>query len=180
LQFAKDVQEGKAKTRAERSTIKIFTQPLELDEAGNTGTEGMYLGARTSERYLRIYNQHGFTRFELECKDNVANDYLYSLVYLPDKYNDLIMGFCMDFIELDTDYWREFTRGYKRIKYAPKAYKDQTLEGFRLFLLKQCAIIFSIVHDIYGHSIVTELLERGRQTRKDNPKYSAICHRYDI
>ena len=180
LQIAEDIKQGKARTKADISTLKIFEQPLEKNEKGDIGTQGLYLGSRTSNRYLRIYDQHGFTRFELECKEDYADAYFNSLIYYEDKFEDLIMGYCMDFIEMDTDYWREFTQGYERIKYSPNIYKDKTIEGFRKFLVKQCAIVFSIIYDIEGPEIIIDLLFRGRNARKGNSKYSAICHRYGI
>lgn len=180
LQMAEDIKAGKAKTRADLSTIKIFEQPLERDDLGNMGTQGFYLGSRTSDRYLRIYDQHGFTRFELECKEDYANAYFNTLLILEDKFQDLIMGYAMDFIEMDADYWREFTQGYKRMKYSPTIYKDKTVERFRQFLIQQCAIIFSIIYDIEGQKIINDLLLRGRGARKGNSKYSAICHKYGL
>jgi len=180
LQIAEDIKQGKARTKADLSTIKIFEQPLEKNDKGDIGTQGLYLGSRTSDRYLRIYDQHGFTRFELECKEEYANAYFNSLIILEDKFQDLIMGYSMDFIEIDADYWKEFTQGYKRIKYSPNIYKDKTIEGFRKFLIQQCSIIFSIIYDIEGQKIINDLLLRGRMARKGNSKYSAICHRYGI
>jgi len=180
LQIAEDIKQGKARTRANLETIKIFEQPLERNERGEIGTQGLYLGSRTSDRYLRIYDLHGFTRFELECKEGYADAYFNSLIFLEDKFEDLIMGYCMDFIELRTDYWRQFTQGYKRAKYSPNTYKDRTIYTFRKFLIKQCAIIFSIIYDIQGENIIDDLLLRGRKARKANAKYAGICHKYGL
>lgn len=72
------------RTKTHRETVAFFEKPFEIDENQRIGTTGVTFGSRESERYLRCYTKHGYTRLEVEYKDwragNVACDFFIDCV----------------------------------------------------------------------------------------------------
>jgi hypothetical protein len=179
--IAKDIELGRAETRAERGTLKRFDQPLEPDELGKLGTQGMTLGSRESDRFLRIYDKHGFTRFELECKGSMADAYFYLLQGETEKgFSDLAMGLIQDYIRIDADYWREFTEGYERAYMKIQEYKDPTLEGIEKYLYVQVSKSLALLYAIKGEAWLTDLLKYGLDRLETDNKYSMLIHAYGL
>lgn len=60
----------------------------ESNAEGETGTT-CNVGSRASERYLRVYDYRGFTRYELEFKDGQADTLAVALVAMRDDHSAL-------------------------------------------------------------------------------------------
>lgn len=66
------------------------------------GSTGMYIGSRQSDRFMRIYDRHGFTRMELEVKGDQASAVLKVLVAMrADEVEStaFVVGTVRQFIE---------------------------------------------------------------------------------
>lgn len=169
-----------AETRAHKETLKFYNQPNEIKEDGESGTTGLYLGSRTSERYLRIYDKHGFTRLEIECKEDTANGYFYLLSDDENDFSRLANGLTQDFIRIDTDCWREFTNGYERAYMKTHEYYDPTLDNLKKYFLTQALIPVSILYEILGEKWLKENLQKGIERARENKKYYSIIHAYGL
>lgn len=180
LQAAKSIEQGKAKTRAHRDTLKTFSQPLEKDDLGNLGTEGMYLGSRTSEKLIRIYNKHGFTRLELQANGDAATAYFYLLYKDQADFIELAFGIILDFIDIDEDYWREFKTDYERAYMITHEYTDPTLDKLKKYLIETAAIPLGIIFEIEGEKFIRELAKTGLEKAKTKAKYYPLLHAYGI
>jgi len=67
------LQGGEARALSCRETWRWDTRPHQLAENGRVGCSSATLGSRSSDRYLRVYDLHGPTRVELECKGRWAD-----------------------------------------------------------------------------------------------------------
>jgi hypothetical protein len=173
------IKEGRANSRAKRDTLKRYEQPLELDDMGNLGTEGIYLGSRTSEKFLRIYNKHGFTRLELETKKDTALLYFNLLQDAGEEFCNLAMGLIMDFITVDADFWKEFTDGYERAYMKTTEYRDLSLEGLESSV-EQWGQAIAILIEIKGLDWFLRAIESQKKAALENPKYISLLHRYGL
>jgi DNA relaxase NicK len=180
LQVYDAIEEGKAETRTTRALLKKYEQPFETREDGKIGTEGMTLGSRKSERFLRIYNLHGFTRFELECKGDTANIYFSTLINNTANFNSMTIGLFQDFIRIDAEFWREFTKDYERAYMKLTKYQDPTEERLERYLFKQAAAPIGILYMIKGEKWIKLLAERGLEQARKNRKYYALLHAYGL
>jgi hypothetical protein len=174
------VFQGKLRTKCDLSTIKIYDQPFEQKETGEIGTQGLYIGSRKSERFVRIYDAHGFTRLELECKGDTANYYFYSLMASNGNFCDLAMGYIIDFMAIDEDYWIDFVKGYKRIMKPKDKPRDVTLESMLEVAIKQYAPTIGILRAIKGDNWLKSFCDRGLERAKNDPKYNLLVHRYGL
>jgi hypothetical protein len=177
---ALEIQEGRIRTKADRQTLKIFSQPLELDELGATGTEGMYFGSRQSERFIRIYDAHGFTRLELECKGDTANYYFLNLITSSGEFCNLIMGYVLDYVDFDANFWKIFTQGYARIPMPPKKRIDPTLDALEEYLFTQCSPAIGLLAAIKGKKWLEQLCKHGLDRARKDPKYALLIHSYGL
>lgn len=67
------LQAGKVKTRAKRSSFSMYDNPFQLREDGVEGCSTVYIGSATSDRRVRVYDMHGFTRVELQLRAEWAD-----------------------------------------------------------------------------------------------------------
>lgn len=103
------------------------TKWIESVDSQGKPTATQYVGARTSERVVRCYDEHGFTRLELEVKGDYSDIVLYNL-FKGDKSTFLSesIGIIRDYIDILekpydenggnslADYWREFIENQPR------------------------------------------------------------------
>jgi len=175
------IHDGKARMRALPETLQIIENPKAIDEKGGIGTATTYIGSRKSERYMRVYNLHGYTRLELESKDKIADHYFYYLLFENEQtFNDRAMGLIQDFIYLDEDYWRSFIDGHDRafMKILPRP--DPTLERLDGYLRTQAATALYLLTQIKGEEYIQQLLDEGRQRLPGKTKYYPLMHAYGL
>lgn len=179
--FYMSIHDGKARMRALPETLQIIENPKAIDEKGGIGTATTYIGSRKSERYMRVYNLHGYTRLELESKDKIADHYFYYLLFENEQtFNDRTMGLIQDFIYLDEDYWRSFIDGHDRafMKILPRP--DPTLERLDGYLRTQAATALYLLTQIKGEEYIQQLLDEGRQRLPGKTKYYPLMHAYGL
>lgn len=180
LEIAKDIEEGRVESRAQRDTLKKFDQPFDTNELGEMGTTGMYLGSRESEKFLRIYDKHGFTRLELECKGEASDTYFYILQQSTWDFETLAMGFILDFIRVDSDNWRRFSTGFKRAYAITKTFSDPTLERLEKFMVLQASNALGILLEIKGEEYIKAIAKKGLEAARKKARYYPLLHAYGI
>lgn len=159
-----------------RETIRIYDNPYELDEAGKIGTSGVSIGGRSSTRYMRVYDKHGFTRLEIEYKaekaDQVCNDVLGCMN--EEQALFAAMGHICDYVEFFTDWWKYFMANFERL-YAklPTDVKEMTLDRIKNWFENQIAAAFYVLSDLGDENYMDYLLWVGREKYKKS-KYSGI------
>lgn len=179
--FYQSIQEGKARTWANRDTLQLIENPYELDEKGNIGNALVYIGSRKSDRFMRVYNLHGFTRMELQTRKDFSNYYLQYLIESDEKeFINKSMAIMQDFITIDEDYWRILTDGMPRAFMIIKPREDKTLQSLDAYLKIQVSTVLFLMTAIKGTRYLDELLSIGQKNLVKNPKYFNLIHKYGI
>lgn len=182
-EFWEAINESEIRTYARRDSFKYITMPNSKRENGEKGCGTVYVGTRDSFRFLRVYDQHGFTRCELELHDQKAAQVAVHLFetgcgdeYPLDVAANRAMGHLRDFIDVNTDWWKTFTAGIVRayMKLTGKTAQEVSADAVGAWIFKQTAAAFSVVVDVYGKDIIGVLMQVGRKKRRDNKRYQVI------
>lgn len=72
VQFCENIMCGHAITHAKLSTLSIIQSPFSPRDDDTLGCDTVYLGSKTSDRLLRVYNRRGGTRLEMVLKSDWA------------------------------------------------------------------------------------------------------------
>jgi DNA relaxase NicK len=121
-----------------------FTRAQKAKYMLNEGGGTCYIGSRQSPRMARIYNQHGFTRFELEVKRDAAVAVLNALWRNSDDFAGVVAGIVRDFINPTrqqdqhlerrhrhlADWWASFLGGFARARLRYTEIVTTTYEKF--------------------------------------------------
>ncbi len=73
LEYYKAIMNEFCTTLAKRESLSIIQAPFALREDGQMGCDTCYIGDKSSMRFIRVYNQRGFTRLEMVCRDERAH-----------------------------------------------------------------------------------------------------------
>ena len=180
-QFMKENEYDIRKFRsvAKRRTLKFYEQPFEIDEKGKKGTSGVQFGSRESDRIIRCYDMHGFTRLELQTMSERANIVFLDVISVEDEArSERAKGHLLDFIMLDWDPWREFIQESVRAGWKLLDAREITAERTRRWLGRQVAVSLSVLQDIEP-GFTAKLLAHGR-SRKGRERYTALLSRDDL
>lgn len=159
-----------------RETIKTYSNPYELNEAGEVGTSGVSIGGRSSTRYMRVYDKHGFTRLEVEYKAEKADQVSHDILDCMDEQQALLaaMGHVCDYVEFYTEWWRFFMANFERL-YAklPSSVKEMTLDRIKNWFETQIAAAFYVLSDLGDEHYMDYLLWVGRNKYQES-KYKGL------
>jgi hypothetical protein len=167
------IMAGEVRSLAKRQTLRRITQPL-------SGGDTVYLGARTSERMLRVYLHAGpFTRVELECKGERANLIMGDLLATePGQWARRALGHLRDFIDFKRDWWAEFCQGAERAHMKLTSWAASSFGRTQKWLEKQVAPALALVEELIGIRELFELADRGRM--KWGPRHLALLAAYGV
>jgi hypothetical protein len=177
------VSEGECRTYANRASFRRFENPYELREDGRQGCETVYIGTRDSLRMLRVYNQHGGTRVEIEFHDEKAFQVAEDLFFADDLGKGVMdevyrkaMGHLRDFIDVTRDWWDTFTAGIVRayMRLTGRTARQIDAASVAEWIYSQASMALSVCYDVYGKDLLEVLLARGRAKRKNNLKYRVM------
>lgn len=123
------------------------------------------MGNRQSERFGRVYDRRGATRFELECKSERAAA-VWSLLAVSDleAWPDLIRSHVRDFCDFLRPWWDALMGGTARAMLRLGTFALATAESARAWLRKQAAPWLAALTQVDGGSLefIGELLSMGR------------------
>lgn len=168
------IREEKIRSLAKRKTLKIETSPYEENDIGGIGTYTVYFGSRNSERMIRVYDKRGYTRLELELKDKraslVAKDIFTQ--FEERKRNKRILAHLLDFIDIDSDWWRIFIKGNFRAGARISDPRQTSMTKIEGWLDKQVAPALSVAIDVLPEKRIIEMINNGRKKR--GPRYQSL------
>ena len=193
----KSAREGAIRTKSHRETVGFRENYAEINEVGGVGTEAFFMGSRESGRYLRCYDKHGPTRFEVEYKaewaDRLAVDF-----FIDGSPWDTGIGYIRDFVDfLDQDvnelrnkdksadlgkhlvgWWAALVNDLGRagVKLVQTA-KEITVKRVQDWIEHQVSAAFSIVVDL-GELNINAFTERlmiiGSERRERSNTYKSL------
>lgn len=148
-----------------RDKVKYYNSPFEKNEIGEVGTSGLSLGGRSSTRYMRVYDKHGFTRLEIEFKKEKSQQ-VGLMVLTADNPNSALviaMGHVRDYIDFFTDWWELFVQDFERnYSKLPNDVQEMTLDGIKEWFEKQIAAAFFVLSNMEGEYL-EDLYKIGAQ-----------------
>jgi len=155
---------GVVRTLAKRDTFVYISHFM-----GRGDTLG--IGSRSSERYLRVYDERGYTRVELETKGSRAQTIFLDLLGFDCReWVKRCMGHLLDFIDLKFDAWERFKRGIIRagILLSKRAYLSAS-KKFRWAKEQLSATLFCLA-ELYGIGTVQSMILEGERRLTDKHK----------
>lgn len=182
---------GEVVARIDRSVNPESGRMRGIEWRSNHEGDTVYLGARTSERYVRIYDRRGPTRVEMELKERRAVGLWRRLLALDDEaaWGMEALAELRHFLDFRAvvlgkrsgkavgaaerpllDWWAAFVQGAdRRSVVLPR--KAAKLEDMDKWLRRQVAPVLALVVDAYGENVLRDLLQIGR------PRYQARSDR---
>jgi DNA relaxase NicK len=154
------VRSGMVKTRAKRSSIVWYESPEALRDDGQLGCDTFTIGAGESERKLRIYNKRGFTRVELQSRDNWANvtfDRLFSKQY--GEWMPIVTGLIDLFFSITSSFWEDFLTFKQQMTIVIGLARQKTVEKMTSWIVDQVAPTIQVLRSIMGMQEFDKLVE---------------------
>ncbi len=167
---------GDVVTRIQRPIDPETGRMHGIERRENHEGDTVYLGSRSSERFVRAYNRRGPCRVELELKERRAVELWRRLLALQDE--DAWSGEALAELRAFLDFrkreegvnpqrcellpwWAEFCQGAeRRSTVLPR--KVDKLETMDRWLRRQVAPVLALVVDAYGDEVLRDLMTLGR------------------
>jgi len=165
-------EKQKIRTLSQRDTVRFITEPfLEKEDGSGLSRDTCYFGSRISERFLRVYNKRGPTRFEVEYKGKRAA-YVASEILKEDedKWLDISITHLLDFIDIDISWWKEFIGDRERAYAKLHCAKEKSLENICGWLMDQVSPSLAAVTECTDGQILSDMLDEGKKRMHKNHK----------
>jgi hypothetical protein len=186
--FAEAFEAGNVVTRIQRPLNPDTGRVKGIERHFNHEGDTVYLGSRTSERFLRVYDRRGPTRVELELKERRAVELWRRLIALNDEaawgrealselrafidFRERSEGVHVDRCEL-LPWWDEFCSGAdRRSTVIPRKAPD--LESQEAWLRGQVAGSLALLVALRGQRFLDELLRNGQAKNASRPDRLAL------
>ncbi len=172
FEFYEKITKGEVVTSAKRESLDFHSSPFAVREDGEIGCDTCYIGSRSSERFVRVYNKRGLTRFEFVCKDERANAIVNDMFQL--HYSDwdfTAREHVLDYINFpDWVLWSDFIKFAQQADLHISPARKASLVKIERWLYHQVSVALSVYYDVHGWKnaqsyIDTMLLEAQNRNR---------------
>jgi len=165
-------------TRAKRETFRIDKSPFQLREDGQEGCDTCYIGSRSSERFLRVYNQRGFTRLESQYSGHRAT--AISLDMFSYHYRDwdfVARQHLLDYVNFPSwAIWLGFIKSAKKADLIITPARKVSLSKIHAWLDHQVSVALSVFFDVHGWETAQEILDNMlfEAQNRDRERYKSV------
>jgi DNA relaxase NicK len=151
---------------AKRETLRQENSSLLARADGQKGTQTVYLGSNQSNRMIRVYNRRGFTRLELQAKDDRANLIARDL-FTTNSENWYALGIShlRDYADFFEPWWDQFIASQGRAYRTLASPEDQSLLNSIAWVENQVSQTLSVIEDVRGRALIEKMIELGRKKR---------------
>ncbi len=157
---------NRLRSLAKRETLRQENSPLLAREDGQKGTQTVYLGSNQSNRMIRVYNRRGFTRLELQAKDDRANLIARDLFTTnPENWYSLGISHLRDYVDFFEPWWDRFVASQGRAYKTLAIPEDQSLLNSITWVQNQVSQTLSVIEDVHGKALIEKIIELGRRKR---------------
>lgn len=166
-QAYEEINNNRIRSLAKRETLRENTSPLAKKDNGELGTMTVYLGSNQSERMIRIYDKRGFTRLELQTRNNRAHKIGVDIFNCQDfeKWYSKGIAHLRDYIDFQTDWWEEFNQSVGRANLSVTDARQQALMDLIYWVETQVSPSLSVLADAFGELFISRLISYGRKRR---------------
>lgn len=187
---------GEVVARIQRSVNPETGRVKGIQRLSNHEGDTVYLGSRTSERFVRFYDRRGPTRVEMELKERRAVELWRRMMALNDEaawgmealaelrhfidFREVVLGPRSGKAVTPGDrpllpWWAEFVQGAdRRSTVIPR--RAPKLENMDKWLRRQVAPVLALVTDAFGPDVVRDLLTLGRARYSSRPDRLVMLH----
>jgi DNA relaxase NicK len=178
-EFYKKIESAEVVTTAKRETLSYFVQPFDICDDGQIGNEGCYIGSRNSERFVRVYNKRGLTRFEIVYKNDRANAVSIDLFqYHYSDWDFVSREHVLDYINFpDWSLWSDFIKYAQQAELHISPARKVSLIKIEKWLYRQVSVALSVYYDVHGWENAQSYIDRmlfEAQNSRDRSRYKSI------
>lgn len=166
-------------TLAKRESLSFIEAPYALRDDGQMGCDTCYIGDKSSMRFIRVYNQRGFTRLEMVCRDErahvVAED-IFKHVYA--EWDEVARGHVVQYIRFDERFpqWAAFVGSVVSADIKISSARVTSLSRMEAWFERQVAIALSVYVEVWGEYEGNQRLKQiiKKSLSRDRSRYSAV------
>jgi len=179
LEFFQFIHSGSVVTSAKRESLSIVQSPFEARDNGDLGCDTCYIGSKSSERFLRVYNKRGGTRLEFVCKGLrahvVASDifgHMYADWDIVGREN------LLDYIDFPSWLlWQGFIKFAQAADIVISPARKVALIKIEKWIERQVSVALSVFYDVHGWQLAQEKIDRmifEAINSRDRSRYQSI------
>lgn len=178
-QFFDRVTSENCFTYAKRETFTYISTPEYKREDGSLGSDTAYVGSRTSSRFLRVYDERGFTRLEFVVKEDRAQQIASDLfTHEYSQWEQIAKAHLLDYIRfIDWVSWHEFIQNTDRADLIISSARRTSLSKMRGWFVNQVSVSLSVFFDVLGHDeamqVINQMVVDARNNR-DRTRYQSL------
>lgn len=160
------------RSHGKRESFTLRNDPAKPNDLGDIGTSSIQFGSGSSTRMIRVYDMHGFTRLELQIRQERAHLVLLDvLLSQPEKRFQVGVSHLLDFMDMSWAKWKEFVSSTERANLTLNDAREITFKRLERWLAQQVAPALSVAQDIQP-TFVVRLLAHGRMRNRE--RYGAL------
>lgn len=169
------IRAEKIRSLAKRESLTVYDTPFKAREDGELGCCTVEFGSRASDRMVRVYNKRGYTRVELQAKDDRAHFICMQLLNIQniDYWFPVMISHLRDFLDIETDWWEEFIHGYGRAYLTISKPREIELDRIKKWINQQVAPSLSLFVDCSEPEDFQAMVKSGRKRR--NPRLEGLA-----
>ena len=178
-EFFQAVRSDLVVTCAKRETLSIVQSPYEIREDGQIGCDTCYLGSKSSNRFVRVYNKRGGTRLEFVCRDDRAH--AVTLDIFENLYGDwdfTAREHLLDYMNFPSwSSWTDFIKYAKQADLVITPARKVALIKIEKWLERQVSVALSVFYDVHGWDTAQHILDRmlfEAINSRDRSRYAAV------
>lgn len=143
-----------------RETLSLILSPFKQKKnhiQGETqlGTSTCYIGAGESERFIRCYDERGYTRLEFVCKGLRAKlvvDMIFK--FEPQYWYKVVLQHLLDYVDFQTGLfvgWDKFRQELGRMNMKVSEIREVTTKKIGTWLEKQVSLALYVLHMVQSN-----------------------------
>ena len=161
------IRSEQVRSLAKRESLHIVSSPFQPRDNGVLGTYTVEFGSNQSERMITVYNRRGYTRLELQMRDERADLVAKQLFSVFDESDWFSVGIShlRDFIDFELPWWGQFVNGNARAYQTISRPRDVSMIKLYRWMDRQISPALSVAIDVLPKEVIEALLARGRKRR---------------
>jgi len=178
-EFYQFIHSGSVVTPAKRETLSLVQSPFELRDDGQEGCDTCYIGSKTSERFLRVYNKRGGTRLEFVCKGLRAHVVASDIFgYMYADWDIIARENLLDYIDFPSwSLWQDFIKFAQAADIVISPARKVALIKIEKWIERQVSVALSVFYDVHGWEVAQEKIDRmifEAINSRDRSRYESI------
>ncbi len=179
VEFCKAIMNEFCTTLAKRESLSIIQAPYALRDDGQMGCDTCYIGDKSSQRFIRVYNKRGFTRLEMVCRDeraHVVSEDIFKHEY--SSWDFVARGHVVQYIRFDECFpqWSEFIDNALSANIKISSARVVSLSRMEGWFDRQVAVALSVYREVWGELEANHRLKKiiDKAESRDRSRYSAV------